>query len=162
MKTVNQILSVVMAMIFIVSSTGIFIYKTHCSCTGTEQVGIYLKPESCDENFHVHHTHDALGTEKLASENDCHECSHHNHDCGCASPEVSFFKLSNDFTQDEVSFERAPSVKVTDIILTAIQYFTEPSLIAETLKIYFELPPKIKSAKFLLIKINQLKIPFSA
>lgn len=149
-------------MIFIVSSTGIFIYKIHCSCTGTEQVGIYLKPETCDENFHVHHTHDVSGIEKSTSENLCHECSHQNHDCGCASPEVRFFKLINDFTQDEVSFERAPSVKVTDIILTAIVYFAEPLLIAETNNTHFELPPKIKSAKFLLIQFNQLKIPFSA
>ncbi len=149
-------------MILIVSSTGIFIYKTHCLCTGTEQVGIYLKPESCDENFHVHHTHDSLGTEKTTTESFCHECSHQNHDCGCASPEVRFFKLINDITQDEVSFERVPSVKITDIILTAIVYFAEPSLIADTHKTYFELPPKIKSSRLLLIQINQLKIPTSA
>ncbi|MBK6283792.1 MAG: hypothetical protein IPF54_15095 [Draconibacterium sp.] len=149
-------------MIFIVSSTGIFIYKTHCTCTGDEQVGIYVKPETCDENFHVHHTHDTFGIEKSTSESLCHECSHQIHDCGCASPEVRFFKLSNDFTQDEVSFERAPGVKITDIFSTVIIYCVEPILKAETHNIRFELPPNIKSSKFLLISFNQLKIPLSA
>ena len=148
-------------MIFIVSSTGIFIYKTHCLCTGTKQVGIYLKPESCEEDFHVHHNHDATGTEKPTDENNCHDCSHQNQNCGCTSPEVRFFKLSNNFTKDEISYERAPSVKVTDIILTTIVYFTEQSLITENKNNYFELPPNIKSSKFLLIRLNQLKIPFS-
>ncbi len=149
-------------MIFIVSSTGIFIYKTHCLCTGTEQVGIYLKPETCEENYHVHHTHDASGTETSTNENLCHECSHQNHDCGCASPEVRFFKLSNDLTQDEVSFDRAPGVKITDIILTSIVCFEEQSLIADSRNKYIELPPKIKSAKSFLIQVNQLKIPHAA
>lgn len=162
MKKVNQILSVFLAMIFIVSNTGIFIYKTHCLCTGTKQVGIYIKPESCDENFHVHHNHDVFGNEKTTNENNCHECSTQNHDCGCASPEIRFFKLSNNITQHEVSFERAPSVKITDLILSTVIFFTKPSLVAETHIKYFQPPPNIKSSKFLLIRLNQLKIPISA
>lgn len=162
MRKVNQILSVFLAIIFIVSNTGVFIYKTYCLCTGTKQVGIYIKPESCDENLHVHHKHDAFGIEKTTNENHCHECSNQNHDCGCASPEVSFFRLSNNITQHEVSFERAPSVKITDIILPGVVFFVKPLFVAETHVKYAEPPPNIKSSKFLLIRLNQLKIPISA
>ena len=162
MKKLNQILSVFLAMIFIVSSTGIFIYKTHCTCTGDEQVGFYVKPETCDENFHDHHTHDELSCTNTANENCCQEFSNQIHDCGCSSPEVHFFRLINDITQNEVSFERAPCVKITDFFSTVIVYCVEPILKAETHNIRFELPPNIKSSKFLLISFSQLKIPLSA
>jgi len=161
-KKLNQIISVFLAMIFIVSSTGIFIYKAHCSCTGTEQVGIYLKPESCDENFHDHHIHNELSCKNTVSENCCHETSTQKHNCGCSSPEVHFYRLVNDITHNEVRFDRAPGVRITDIILMTIVYFTDPLLVTEVKYNCFDLPPKIKSAKFILLQISQLKIPLSA
>jgi len=151
-----------MGMIFIVSSTGILVYKTHCSCTGTEQVGIYLKPETCETEIHTHNNHDEFGKENESTENCCHECSPQNHDCGCASPEVRLFKLTNHLTQDEISFDRAPNLKVTDIILTAIFCFSESTDNTETDSSYTYPPPNLKSSKDFLIRINQLKIPLAA
>lgn len=153
----------ILAMIFIVSSTGILIYKTYCSCTGTEQVGIYVKPETCDEDFHVHHTHDAAGNEKQSAENCCHECSAKSHDCGCDSPEIRFFNLANDITQYvAASFERVPSLTIKDVFFMATICFKEPTVTIVTEKPFADRPPKIKSSKTFLIQVNQLKIPHSA
>jgi hypothetical protein len=163
-KTLNKILSVFLVAIFIVSSTGILIYKTHCLCTGTEQVGIYLKPETCEDDFHIHHTHDSAGNEENSSENCCHECSPKKHDCGCNSPEIRFFKLTNDITQDNntTSFERVSNLTIKDVVLIASLCFEEPALSVNAEKPFTDTPPKIKSSKKLLIQINQLKIPHSA
>lgn len=163
MKTVNKILSVLLATIFIVSSTGILIYKTHCLCTGTEQVGIYVMPETCEEDFHFHHTHDARGNEKQTTENCCHECSPINHDCGCDSPEIRFFKLTNDITKDNVvNLERVSSLTIKDVIFIATLCFIQPDVSIVVEKPFTDHPPKINSSRNFLIQINQLKIPFSA
>jgi hypothetical protein len=162
-KKLNQILSVFLAMIFIVSSTGILIYKTHCLCTGTEQVGIYVMPETCEDDFHIHHTHDAIGNENQTTENCCHECSPINHDCGCDSPEIRFFKLTNDITQDNTaSFERVPNLTIKDVVFVAAICFTEPAVFIVVEKPFTEHPPKIKSSRNFLIQVGQLKIPYSA
>ena len=47
MKRAHQILPVLVAIIFMISTNGILIYKTHCACTGNEQVSLYVMPESC-------------------------------------------------------------------------------------------------------------------
>jgi hypothetical protein len=155
-------MSVVLAMIFIISTSGILIYKTHCLCTGSEQVGIYVKPDTCDEDFHVHHTHDAEGHENETCENLCHECSPTCNDCGCDSPEIRFFKLTNDATQDEASYERVTNLSIRDIVVVATICFTEPDLASVPEKPFADCPPKTTSSKKFLIQVNQLKIPHIA
>lgn len=146
-------------MIFIVSSTGILVYRTHCACTGTEQIGLYVKPETCEIEIHSHEVEDfAMET----AVNCCHDCTPQSHDCGCSSPEVHFFKLINDFTQKGISFERTPDSKINDIILIALVHFVVDKDFTENKIGYSEGPPIIKSSKNFLIEVNQLKIPHSA
>lgn len=162
MKKANQILSVLLGLIFIISSTGILVYETHCSCTGTQQVGIYVKPETCENEVHLHHTHDISGIDISTTENCCHECSPKKHDCGCETPEVHFFKLTNDYTQDEIDFERTPNLKISDTIYAELTELEEPVDRSEPVNMDSGQPPKIKSSKNFLIQINQLKIPVIA
>lgn len=148
-------------MVFIVSSTGVLIYKTYCVCTGNEQVSVYVMPETCETDFHVHHTHNKSGNEIQTTENECHECSSHAHDCGCTSPEVRFFKLINEITNDEVSYVKFEPVKISIAFLTILTSFQEISEIPKVV-LYTDPPPKITTSKRFLIQVHQLKIPFTA
>lgn len=118
-------------------------------------------PETCETDFHVHHTHDQSGNERETTESYCHECTSHAHECGCTSPEVRFFKLINEITKDEVSFVKVEHVKISIAfltILTSIQEITEiPKVV-----FYTDPPPKITTSKSFLIQVHQLKIPVSA
>ncbi len=161
MKKGYQILSVLLGMIFIVSSTGILIYKTHCVCTGNEQVSVYVMPETCEKEFHIHHAHDQSGNERETTESCCHECTPHSHDCGCASPEVSFFKLINPVNQEEIQFVKAQPVIISIAFLNVFAKLIDNPVINETDYIFTDPPPKIPTSRNFLIQINQLKIPFS-
>jgi hypothetical protein len=160
-KKVNQILSVLLGMVFLISSTGVLIYKTHCACTGNEQISVYVMPETCEKNFHVHHAHNQCGCEIETTENECHECSSLAHDCGCTSPEVRFFKLINQITEDEVSYVKVQPVKVSVAFLTVLVNLQEIPK-KEHVDFYTDPPPKIQTSRNFLIQIHQLKIPFLA
>lgn len=162
MKRVSQIWSVLLGMFFLVSSTGILIYKTHCACTGNEQVSVYLMPETCEKDFHVHHTHDQSGNERETTESCCHECSAHTHDCGCNSPEVRFFKLINPVNQEEIQFVKAQPLKISVTFLCVITNRPEIQDVIETVDFYTNPPPIFESSKNFLIQVHQLKIPVSA
>jgi hypothetical protein len=154
-------MSVLLGVIFIVSSTGVLIYKTHCACTGNEQVSVYVMPETCETDFHVHHSHKQCGCAVETTENECHECSAHANDCGCTSPEVRFFKLINQITKDEVSFVKVEPVKVSVVFLTDLINLQDIPK-KEHIDFYSDPPPKIPASRNFLIQIHQLKIPFKA
>ena len=162
MKRGYQILSLLLGMIFIVSSTGILIYKTHCVCTGNEQVSVYVLPETCETEFHIHHAHDRSGNQCETTEGNCHECTTHSHDCGCTSPEVSFFKLINPINQEEIQFVKAQPVIISNVFLSVFSKLVENPVINETEFFYTDPPPKISTTRNFLIQIHQLKIPLSA
>ena len=119
-------------------------------------------PETCETDFHIHHTHDQSGNERVTSESCCHECTSRAHDCGCTSPEVSFFKLINPVNQEEIQFVKAQPVKISDAFLCVFINFIEIPDIIETDSFYSDPPPKIESSKNFLIQVHQLKIPVSA
>lgn len=147
-----------LGVIFIVSTTGILIYKTFCACTGNGQVSVYVMPETCEKDFHVHHSHNQCGCEIETTENKCHECSSHTHGCGCSSPEVTFFKLINQITKDEISYVKVQPVKVLVALLTVPISFEEISK-NEQIAFYTDPPPKNSTSRNFLIQVHQLKIP---
>lgn len=149
-------------MILIVSSTGILIYKTHCACIGSEQVSLYVMPDTCEDDFHVHHTHKQDNCCEIeTTENNCHECSAINNECGCESPKVEFFKLVNQISEDEISFIKVQSVKISEIV-ASILFSVDEVLEKEPVEFYTDPPPKISNSKSFLIEVHQLKIPYIA
>ena len=162
MKLMNRILLVVIGIIYFVSSTGIVIYKTHCVCTGNEQVSVYVMPETCEKDFHVHHSHDQSGNERETTESCCHECTSHAHDCGCTSPEFSFFKLVNPVNQEEIQFVKAQTIQISVSFLCVLTNLIEFQDVIEADSFYSDPPPNIESSLSFLIQIHQLKIPISA
>ena len=146
-------------MIYLVSTTGVMVYKSHCLCMGTGQVSVYVEPETCETQIHHHHTHDIDNKELACGAGQCHECSNHTHDCGCDSPEAFFFKLKNLFVDEDVLIVKAQPVEISVICFDLYFSQIEPVEIDEPENCYTDSPPLIYSPIDFLIQIQQLKIP---
>ena len=146
-------------MIFLLSSTGIVVFESHCSCSGNESFSLYITPETCDENYHVHHSHDNAGNEIETEENMCHECTSHMQDCGCSSPEVKYLKLVNQLIDDEVKFINLTTTQNLTVGFVTELLQKETAIDIDVEKNYIDPPPLIKSSFDFLIQINKLKIP---
>ena len=159
MRLLQHISVIVIGLIYLISSSGIIIYESHCSCTGEEQVSVFVSPKTCEVEFHQHHQHNDDGTEVSSLFQECHECSDHSYDCGCSSPEVKFFKLINQLVDEEVLFIKAKQILVTDIYVQEIIQLVNNSDEAETVQCYIDPPEIVNSSLDFLIQIQQLKIP---
>jgi len=144
---------------FLVSATGILVFHSHCSCSGNDQVSVYVSPDTCEENYHVHHTHSEGGEEVCTSAEECHECTTHTDFCGCDTPEVRYFKLENQVVNEKVRLEKIQPVQLkvmeefTAILLNPDNY-SEKSLLN-----YIDPPPLFRTSSDFLIHIHKLKIP---
>lgn len=146
-------------MIFLISSSGFVIYKTSCSCTDTEQVSIFVQPNTCGKTFHQHHKHDRVENEIACTAHECHECESHIKSCGCDSPQIFFFKLNDKAVDGEVNFV---NVQILEIFMPSADIFQR--LLAHNSGsinhlVYADPPPKSTRSLDFLIQIQQLKIP---
>jgi hypothetical protein len=161
-KLFNQISVGFLGMIFLLSSTGIIIFESHCSCTGNEQISLFVTPETCETNFHEHHSHNSLGFETETNAHECHECSSHTQDCGCESPDVKYLKLVNQLIDEEVEFVKVHPVKIF-VAKALINFsFSDVFTLIESKEYYIDPPKKIISSLDFLVQIHQLKIPVLA
>ena len=147
------------AMIFLVSSTGIIVFESHCSCSGNESVSFYVTPETCENNFHVHHAYDLAGNEIETEENVCHECSSHIHDCGCSTPDVKYIKLVNQLIDEELKFVHVQNTNIIIVEFDINFLFSTYNFENQSEEFYIDPPPQIKSSTNFLVQIHQLKIP---
>lgn len=159
MKLGKQILLVITGIIYFISSTGIVVYKTNCSCFGKEQVSVYVTPETCDTEIHQHHTHNEENNTVSCCAHECHECATTEKGCGCQSPEAYFFKLINPVVNEEVLFVKVQPVEIKAVfnsLISEILFETEK----ETSQPITTEPPPLTNTSFdFLIQIHQLKIP---
>jgi hypothetical protein len=158
-KQIRNISVFILSAIFLVSATGILIFHSHCACTGNDQFTVYVTPETCTENFHVHHIHNEGGEEVCSSEYECHECNDHSDDCGCDSPDVQFFKLDNQVISEKIRTEKMRPAQINMLkVITLL-----PIVLSEIMPVkeyfYFDPPPIVQSSTHFLISIHQLKIP---
>ncbi|MEN8117857.1 MAG: hypothetical protein ABFS16_12800 [Bacteroidota bacterium] len=181
MKLIGQIASLVFVMVFLISSTGIVIIKSNCTCSGNKQVSLYVSPETCEDTYHNNHSedlwehhseesssgchncnsHHSEANHAEGDENSCNACSNHLDDCGCASPETLFFKLKNQFDEEVRYFVTQPIelVVFANEIKTHFEEFSDSDEIETH---YIDPPPKVTSSLDFLIQIQQLKIPHIA
>lgn len=147
---------------FLVSATGVLVFHAHCSCSGNDQVSVYVSPETCEEVYHVHHTHNEGGEEVCASAVECHECTAHTDNCGCATPEVRYFKLESQVVKEKVRIEKIQPVqlKVLEEFIVALLDTDNNS---EKIRFnYIDPPPLFQTASDYLIHLQKLKIPVLA
>ncbi len=145
--------------IFLLSSSGYVLYKSSCLCTGEEQTTVFIKPETCETNFHEHHQHRADGREQSCSASTCHDCSGHAEDCGCNEPTVFFFKLLDEVTNESAKFIKTPPIVIEVAKLEVFERLALEIHDDHGEVVYPDPPPvKNKSLDF-LVEIQQLKIP---
>lgn len=160
MKTVKTISAILLGMILLVSTSGYMLYKTNCTCTGEEQVSMFVTPESCETEFHQHHKHSKYDeTEVSCSADECHECTPHADNCGCESPEFFFFKLKDKAIDEEVKFIKVQPVMIVVADVDIFSGYTDDLIVLEEETKYIDPPPKLSSSLEFLIHIQQLKIP---
>lgn len=149
-------------MIFLFSSTGFILYKSHCTCSGEDYASIIVKPATCETEFHQHHKHEDSLFEIACSESECHEChssEDHSDSCGCDSPESIFLKLKDKAVDDEAKFIATQPVEIKVLSSELLEKLTIN--IEDKINDYFyaDPPPKVSSSLDFLIQIQKLKIP---
>lgn len=162
MKWFKNIGTVTLLMIFLFSSTGFIVYKSHCACSGEEYTSIIVKPETCETTFHQHHKHDDVNKTITCSEQECHEC--HSSEgccdsCGCDSPEYIFLKLKDKAVDDEAKFIVVQSAGLQVLCSDLLEELTTISEDKSGGNYYLDPPPLTQSSLDFLIQIQKLKIP---
>lgn len=159
MNVFRNISVFILGIIFLISATGVLIFNSHCSCSGNEQVSVYVSPETCEDNFHVHHTHDEGGEEVCTTAGDCHDCSSHNDACGCNTPDVRYLKLNNQVVNEKVRIEKIQPIQLRVLEeITVFLYNFEGDSEKSGLN-YIDPPPHFQTSADFLIHIHKLKIP---
>lgn len=153
---------VLLAMIFLISSSGYVLYSSTCLCSGEKYTSVFVRPDTCETEFHSHHNHDADGNEQVCTVGECHECNTchgHHSECGCESPEIYFFKLKDNAINEGVKFLASTpqplqigTVEVPETLLPDTEAFENES------EVHIP-PPRLESSLEFLISIQQLKIP---
>ena len=159
MKGLKNISILVLGAIFLLSATGVVIFRTNCICTGSESLSLYTMPETCEEINDIHLSQ--CLSQKLEGEAAIDECcSPKENESGCPTPEVTYFKLINHLINDETEYVKSLAAPV--FIAKLDDFFIQfNDSVTTTEKTYFycEPPPQINSTREFLIQINQLKIP---
>lgn len=145
-----------------VSATGVLIFNSHCVCSGNEQVSVYISPETCEDNYHVHHTHDEGGEEVCTTADDCHECNTHTDECGCNTPDVKFLKLDNQVISEKVRLGKLQPVQLNIPVEVIAVLFSFDDFQDISDFNYIDPPPLFQTSTDFLIQIHKLKIPLSA
>ena len=159
---VKYISAILLGFIFLISSSGFMIYKSHCSCTGNNQVTVFVTPETCESEAHQHHENSTNRNEFSCSANECVDCLNHTDDCGCTSPEATYFKLKNQVIDEEVKFIKVHPIQIfVAFNILALNLLGEVEE-TDTEIFYVDPPPIYTSSLDFLIQIQKLKIPHIA
>lgn len=167
MRSVRILTSFLVLLPFLFSVSGILVIHSHCSCTGKNQVSFFLPPENCtdilDDHRHLFEYH-ASDLNHCCEQNDDHQkgCNYEEgcHDCGCESPNVQFFKLKNQFTQEKISQVNSLIVKDLPELSLFNNLVLEPDLLPGINIVWLkDPPPKLSEHTLLLHFICQTKIP---
>jgi hypothetical protein len=158
-NVVKNISVLFLGIIFLVSATGVLIFNSHCVCSGNEQVSVYISPETCEDNFHVHNTHDEGGEEVCTTADDCHECSMHTDECGCNTPNVRYLKLDNQVVPEKVRLGKLQPVQLNFPVEVIAVLFSFTDYQDSSDFNYIDPPPPFQTSTDFLIQIHKLKIP---
>lgn len=166
MKNVRILISFLVLIPFIVSVSGILVIHSHCSCTGKNQVTLFLPPDNCSDvladHNHLFEFH-ADDLHHCCEHNDVEQkgCSHDEgcHDCGCESPDAQFFKLKNQFTEEKIS--QVNTLIVKDLPETLLFNLIQELELSVSINIVWlkDPPPKLSEHNLFLHFICQTKIP---
>lgn len=172
-KLVKYISAILLGLIFLVSSSGFMIYKSHCACTGTDQVTIFIKSEICkseDSSYQEEEEMSCCSSKDLINDVSLEETSccasiesntseSHSVNCDCNNSEVTYLKLKNQIVKEEVKFMRIEPIELVVFFTSFSSEFFDIDYFTNIKKFYVDLPFFKSSALDFLIQIQQLKIP---
>lgn len=135
------------------SATGILVIQSHCSCTGKNQVSLYLPPENCasilEDHEHLFEFH-ADDLVQCCHQDKVNHCSSgdglcHGCDCGCDNPEAKFFQLDHEFTEEKAGYGKVLVINdlYVIIIFNVIQETEIPPIYNQS---WMKDPPPLISA----------------
>ena len=167
MSIVRNIGTLFVLIPFLFSASGILVIHSHCTCTGKNQVSLYLSPETCGEILEDHNhlftyhsedlalccNHQEHGHNRNCSEED--ECS----DCGCDSPVARFYQVDQQFTDEKVSLHKIQVCKEIYGFALTEDIIENDGLKAVTSSWFNDPPPLISSTGIYIYVICQIKIP---
>jgi hypothetical protein len=150
-------------MIFLVSSSGFLIYKSHCACSGNEQVSMFVnreicqseKPVSVEEKTHMY----CCSAQESQTVDEKVVCQKQVEACDCGQPEVTYLKLKNQAVNEGIKFIKVEPIELLVPFNAFLTDFIDCDNLAELLESCIEAPPLITSCHEFLIQIHQLKIP---
>jgi hypothetical protein len=172
-KLVKNIASILLGVIFLISSSGFLMYKSHCSCTGKEQVSVFVKSEIChDESMDseesqkevtccavdlINHIHSEESS--CCDSVDGESCTSHDTDYDCDKTEVVYVKLQDQVVNEDIKFTKTEPVVIAVLSTLLTSNFTELTKADKIEEPITSPPPLINSSYEFLISIHQLKIP---
>ncbi len=162
MKLANKILSCILLIPFLLLSTGVLVYSSLCTCTGSEQVSIYVTPETCNTDENTSDPACCSININEGSSNCCSGCQEHDNGCNCSDFDITYLKIKNQVANEAVRVAKPLPVTIFAELfpiytITADLILDEDQVINDN-----EPPPKHKSSFDFLIQVNQLKIPHKA
>ena len=132
-------------------------YKSHCSCTGNEQVSVFVQTEICNTQGSDSCCEETVTS--CCSAKETQHCALVTSDCDCDKPEVIYIKLNNKVVKEEVKFTKVEPVQML-VVYAAIQFNLWETIESVDLNTtYIDPPPIHDSSLEFLIHIHQLKIP---
>lgn len=161
MRMIKNTATLLLCVIFVATSSGIVIYQSHCSCTGNDQVSLYVTPETCEDEMenHSHHSHCNIPEKTTCGLNECEIPAD---GCGCESLQISYLKIEDQVVKEKSRYNILQPVQVEfplQITKSWLPVFGETELFP---KEFENSPPKTNTSTDFLIFIQQLKIPASA
>lgn len=95
MDSVKKILFFLFAVYYLFLSTGIILLETHCRCSNSTNVSLFVESKNCHE---VVSSHSCCSDEGKVFDKE--PVNRIRHSCGCDSPIVTLLKLTDHFAED--------------------------------------------------------------
>jgi len=93
--SLKKILIFLLAVFYLFLSTGVTLLETHCLCSNSTNVSLFVESDTCHD---VVSNHSCCSNEKEDASSEPAE--HFKHSCGCDSPIVTYLKLTDHFSED--------------------------------------------------------------
>ncbi|MBN2774311.1 MAG: hypothetical protein JXR31_08685 [Prolixibacteraceae bacterium] len=162
----RNITSVLVLITFLFSTSGIVVYKSFCSCTGTSKISLFSSSESCTSMHKVGTASESCcssvnedkNLNSCCSENSYH-CIVYNSECRCGSAEAQYLKLDSKIV-NTVQIVTESKVKLSDSVINVEnEKLVELLWRQNTFLAYIEPPPQFSDHKDYLNFICKRKIP---
>lgn len=152
----KSILVFLIAVIYLLLSTGVALLETHCLCSDSKIISLNSTSDPCDESISDHN---------CCGEEDQHKdvCQpEKSHDCGCEEPVVTYLKLTNHLGESShLQYPNAKNLGLVNKVETTLLKLIDLS--SETAAFPDYLPPEnALFGRYLITFLNQRKIALLA